>query len=67
MNTVHADDVAGGLWSAAEWMSRVGRSEAMSAAGETIHWRNDRSKVVEVAGMPPPDKAIVAPLFNLVS
>lgn len=65
MNTVHSDDVAGGLWSAAEWMSRVGRSEAIGAAGEVIYWRNDKSKVAEVAGMPPPNKTIVAPLFNL--
>ena len=67
MNTIHSDDVAGGLWSAAEWMARVGRSEAIRAAGEVIHWRNDKSKVAEVAGMPPPDKTIVAPLFHLVS
>ncbi|KAH9001467.1 NAD-P-binding protein [Lactarius akahatsu] len=65
MNTIHSDDVAGGLWSAAEWMSRVGRSEAIGVAGEVIHWRNDKSKVAEVAGMPPPDKTIVVPLFNL--
>jgi hypothetical protein len=65
MNTIHSDDVAGGLWCAAEWMARVGRSEAIRVAGDVIPWRNDKSKVAEVAGMPPPDKAIVAPLFHL--
>ncbi|KAI0306760.1 NAD-P-binding protein [Multifurca ochricompacta] len=65
MNTVHSDDVAGGLWAAAQWMSRVGRAEALSLAGEEIYWRNDKSKVTEVTGMPLPDKKIIAPLFNL--
>jgi hypothetical protein len=67
MNTVHSDDVAGGLWAAAEWMSRVGREEALRLAREEIYWRNDKSKVTEVAGMPPPEMKVVAPLFNLVS
>lgn len=67
MNTVHCDDVAGGLWAAAQWMSRVGRDEALGLAGEEICWRNDKSKVAEVTGMPPPEKKIIAPLFNLVS
>lgn len=66
MNTVHSDDVAGGLWAAAEWMSRVGRTEALSVAGEEIYWRNDKNKVREVTGMPPHDRKIFAPLFNLV-
>lgn len=67
MHTVHADDVAGGLWAAAEWMSGVGRDEALKLAGEEIAWKNDKSKLGEVTGMPPPDKKIIAPLFNLVS
>ena len=67
MHTVHADDVAGGLWAASEWMFRVGRDEALKLAGEEIAWKNDRSKLGEVTGMPPPDKKIIAPLFNLVS
>jgi len=67
MHTVHADDVAGGLWAAAEWMCRVGRDEALKLAGEEIAWKNDKSKLAEVTGMPPPDKKIIAPLFNLVS
>ena len=66
MNTVHSDDVAGGLWAAAEWMSGVGRAEALNVAGEEIYWRNDKNKVREVAGMPPPEGKIFAPLFNLV-
>jgi len=65
MHTVHADDVAGGLWAAAEWMSGVGRDEALKLAGEEIAWKNDKSKLGEVTGMPPPDKKIIAPLFNL--
>jgi hypothetical protein len=48
-------------------MSRVGRAEALNLAGEEIYWRNDRNKVREVKGMPPPEKKIIAPLFNLVS
>jgi hypothetical protein len=64
MNTIHSDDVAGGLWAAAEWMSRVGRAEALNAAGEEICCKN---KVKEVTGMPAPEKKIVVPLFNLVS
>jgi hypothetical protein len=63
MNTIHSDDVAGGLWAAAEWMSRVGRAEALNGAGEEIFCKN---KVREVTGMPPPEKKIVVPLFNLV-
>jgi len=65
MNTVHSDDVAGGLWAAAEWMSGVGRAEALNVAGEEIYWRNDKNKVREVAGMPPPERKIFAALFNL--
>ena len=67
MNTVHCDDVAGGLWAAAEWMSRVGREEALKLAREEIYWKNDKSKVSEVTGMPPPETKVIAPLFNLVS
>ena len=67
MNTIHSDDVAGGLWAAAEWMSRVGREEALKLAREEIHWKNDKSKVTEVTGMPPPETKVIAPLFNLVS
>lgn len=67
MNTVHSDDVAGGLWAAAEWMSRVGREEALKLAGEEVYWKNDKSKVTEVKGMPPPETKVFAPLFNLVS
>jgi len=65
MNTVHSDDVAGGLWAAAEWMSHVGHEEALKLAGQEIFWKNDRSKLTEVTGMPPPEKKIVVPLFNL--
>jgi hypothetical protein len=67
MHTVHSEDVASGLWAAAEWMSRVGRDEAVKLAGEEIYWRNDKSKVSEVTGMPPSEKKVIAPLFNLVS
>lgn len=67
MNTIHSDDVAGGLWAAAEWMSRVGREEALKLAREEIYWKNDKNKVNEVAGMPPPETKVIAPLFNLVS
>ena len=67
MHTVHSEDVAGGLWAVAEWVSRVGHDEAVKLAGEEILWKNDKSKVGEVKGMPPPDKKVIVPLFNLVS
>jgi hypothetical protein len=67
MHTVHSEDVAGGLWALAEWMYRVGRDEALKLAGEEISWKNDKSKVTEVKGMPPPEKKVTVPLFNLVS
>ncbi|KAI9452322.1 NAD-P-binding protein [Russula earlei] len=54
MNTVHSDDVAGGLWAAAEWI-----------VSQQIYWKNDKSKVPEVVGMQPPEKKIIVPLFNL--
>lgn len=65
-NTVHAADIAGGLWACAGWMSPIGRSSANSIAGEDILFHNEKSKVKEVEGMPPHDKKLVAPLFNLV-
>jgi hypothetical protein len=67
MHTIHSEDVAGGLWAVAEWMSRVGHEEALKLAGEEIVWRNDKNKLTEATGMPPPEKKIIAPLFNLVS
>jgi hypothetical protein len=36
-------------------------------AREEIFWKNDKSKVTEVTGMPPPETKVIAPLFNLVS
>ncbi|KAJ7684710.1 hypothetical protein DFH06DRAFT_1073589 [Mycena polygramma] len=65
-HTVHADDVAGGLWACAQWMAPLGRKEADSLAGEAIIFHNDKSKASEVEGMPAPDKKLIAPLFNLV-
>ncbi|THH13609.1 hypothetical protein EW146_g6637 [Bondarzewia mesenterica] len=66
MNTVHVDDLASTLWACAEWIAPIGRAEADKIAGEEIYFRNDKSKVDEVQGMPPADKKIIAPLFNLV-
>ncbi|KAJ7582574.1 hypothetical protein C8J56DRAFT_222989 [Mycena floridula] len=65
-NTVHAVDIAGGLWACAEWMAPLGRKSADSLAGETIIFHNEKTKVKEVEGMAPHDKHLVAPLFNLV-
>jgi hypothetical protein len=66
-HTVHAEDVGGAMWACAEWMAKVGRSEANSLAGEEILFKNDKSKAKEVEGMAPPDQKCIAPLFNIVS
>ncbi|TDL27254.1 hypothetical protein BD410DRAFT_410300 [Rickenella mellea] len=67
MNTVHVEDVAGGLWACAKWIAKTGRKEADILAGEDI-LSNDKSKVQgkDVDFLPDPSKKIVAPLFNLV-
>lgn len=67
MNTIHSDDVAGVIWACAEWMAPLGRAEADKVAGEEIQFHNDKNKVSEVAGMPPPNQKVVVPLFNAVS
>ncbi|GJE86959.1 nucleoside-diphosphate-sugar epimerase-like protein [Phanerochaete sordida] len=64
-HTVHVEDVAGGMWACAEWMSKIGRKEANSIAGEEILFKNDKSKVKEVEGMVAPDQKCVAPAFNI--
>ncbi|KAJ7043259.1 hypothetical protein C8F04DRAFT_1207716 [Mycena alexandri] len=65
-HTVHAEDVAGAMWALAEWMAPKGRKEADALAGELIIFHNEKSKAASVQGMPPADKKLVAPLFNLV-
>ncbi|KJA18608.1 hypothetical protein HYPSUDRAFT_69848 [Hypholoma sublateritium FD-334 SS-4] len=65
-NTVHVDDVAGGAWACANWISGKGRKAADELAGVPILFHNDKSKVSEVEGMLPHDAKPVAPLFNLV-
>ncbi|KAF7338641.1 NAD dependent epimerase dehydratase family protein [Mycena venus] len=65
-HTVHTEDVAGGMWACAQWMASLGRKEANSLAGEEILFHNEKSKASEVQGMPPSDKKLIAPLFNLV-
>jgi len=65
-NTIHVYDIVGGLWACAEWMASVGRASGDSLAGEEIPFYNDKGKVEEVAGMPPHDQKLVAPLFTLV-
>ncbi|TCD65420.1 hypothetical protein EIP91_002719 [Steccherinum ochraceum] len=64
-HTVHSEDVAGALWALAEWMGRVGRTEALSVAGEVIRFKNEKSKVKAVEGVVPADTECKAPLFNL--
>ncbi|KAF8919633.1 hypothetical protein CPB85DRAFT_1373390 [Mucidula mucida] len=64
-HTVHSEDIAGGLWACAEWMAPLGRKAADGAAGEDIPFHNEKSKTKEVEGMPPHDKKMIAPLFNL--
>ncbi|KAJ7349273.1 hypothetical protein DFH08DRAFT_140209 [Mycena albidolilacea] len=65
-NTIHTDDVAGAIWACAQWIAPLGRKEADSLAGEEIIFHNEKSKAGEVQGMAPPDKKLIAPLFNLV-
>ncbi|KAJ7632229.1 hypothetical protein FB45DRAFT_911856 [Roridomyces roridus] len=65
-HTIHTEDVAGGMWACAQWMAPLGRKAADSLAGEIILFHNDKSKVGGVDGMPPADKKLVAPMFNLV-
>jgi hypothetical protein len=67
MHSVHTDDVAGSLWAAAKWMASIGRKEADSLAGEEIIFHNDKRNLTEVEGMPPHDKKLIAPVFNVVS
>ncbi|TFY83175.1 hypothetical protein EWM64_g839 [Hericium alpestre] len=66
MNTIHSEDVAGGLWACGKWIAENGRAKADGIAGEEIFFNNEKSKVSEVVGMPAADQKIVAPLFNLV-
>jgi len=47
-------------------MAPLGRGAADSLAGEEIIFHNEKKKVKEVEGMPPHNKKLVAPLFNLV-
>jgi len=65
MNTVHVDDVAGGLWACAEWIAPLGRAEADVLAGEEIIFHNEKSKVKDMPTVVPPTQNVVAPLFNL--
>jgi hypothetical protein len=66
MNSVHVYDVAGAIWACAEWMGPLGRKEANTIAGEEIIFHNDKSKIKTIDGVPPHDKKLIAPLFNLV-
>lgn len=42
-----------------------GRAKADELAGEEIPWHNDKSKLAEVSEIVPPDRKVVAPLFNV--
>ncbi|KAJ3556532.1 hypothetical protein NM688_g1975 [Phlebia brevispora] len=64
-HTVHVEDVAGSMWACAEWMSKTGRKEADSIAGEEILFKNDKNKAKVVEGMVDPGQKCVAPLFNI--
>ncbi|KAF5330668.1 hypothetical protein D9619_005885 [Psilocybe cf. subviscida] len=66
MNTVHIDDIAGGAWACANWISKLGRKEADQLAGVPIVFHNDKAKVKDVEGVRPIDEKPIAPLFNLV-
>ncbi|KAJ8519898.1 hypothetical protein ONZ45_g3222 [Pleurotus djamor] len=64
-NTIHVEDIAGGMWSCASWIAPLGREKANSLAGETIPFHNEKAKVIGVEGMASPDANLTAPLFNL--
>ncbi|KAG1730614.1 hypothetical protein EDB19DRAFT_1740297 [Suillus lakei] len=66
VNTVHIDDVSGGLWACAKWMASLGRQQANIAAGEKIYFHNDKSKVKDIEGACTSDAQPIAPVFNLV-
>lgn len=66
MNTVHVDDIAGGAWACANWISKLGRKEADAAAGVPIIFHNEKSKIKDVEGARLADEKPVAPVFNLV-
>jgi len=66
MHPVHTDDVAGTLWAGAEWIASLGRKEADALAGEEIISHNPRENLMQVDGMPPQDKKLIAPMFNVV-
>ncbi|KAJ8595611.1 hypothetical protein M405DRAFT_806987 [Rhizopogon salebrosus TDB-379] len=66
VNTVHIDDVSGGLWACAKWIASLGRQQANITAGEKIYFHNDKSKVKAIEGACPPDVQPIAPIFNLV-
>lgn len=66
VNTVHIDDVSGGLWACAKWIASLGRQQANLTAGEKIYFHNDRTKVKDTEGTCIPDAQPVAPVFNLV-
>ena len=55
------------MWACAEWMAKVGRTEANAIAGEEIPFKNEKSKVDQVDGMVPHNQKVIAPLFNIVS
>ncbi|KAB5594850.1 NAD-dependent epimerase/dehydratase family protein [Ceratobasidium theobromae] len=54
LNTIHVDDVAGGMWACAQWMAERGRAQADAEAGEELHFFNDKARCAEVAFVPPP-------------
>ncbi|EIW85380.1 hypothetical protein CONPUDRAFT_98379 [Coniophora puteana RWD-64-598 SS2] len=66
INTIHVDDVAGGLWACANWIKGVGRKQADIEAGVPVLFHNDKAKVAEVEGTVSPKENPIAPVFNLV-
>jgi hypothetical protein len=66
MHSIHVYDVAGAAWACAQWMVPLGRKQADALAGEEIIFHNDKSKIKTIDGVPPHDKKLLAPLFNLV-
>lgn len=65
VHTVHIDDVVAAAWASAEWIAKLGRQEANTIAGEELSFHNDKSALKEVEGIVPPERKVVAPLFNI--
>ena len=77
LNTVHIDDVASAIWSAAQWMAKLGRQEADKLASVSlkpcrpvpgfVHWVGpELANKSNVEGLCSCSQTVSACLFNVV-